>query len=442
MAFLTQNFDFVEEKRLSGQMIDELIRYMESHLYIIRIKMMYEWVRKNGDIYFISCSSDLYENLGEKIAMSRIPFIIIRDPRGNVGFLVRGSDRETCEKRRAELLEEISEPCKIMSTKELIEFTSDLEDSDKGIVSVTGLSASQLEILEDRIINNIHPKAVGEDLMQDMTYRFSMLGKDAFKKEHNSLAKILLDIQFMTQGPNRTKNNNKAENRRMLEGSISDCLKGKRPVSFIVEGKKYMKLSPEGFEYGFIEKMNGSVRFHREMDGKRDLPDYEDQLYSKLTSFSDAIITTNINEVYNIVDKNSLLVLNESERDRDTSERAVSRMVTDTVRRKMEDDPIMAHEGRYASKMTEMIKEMTKVMKGVLTSTVPLGYTEAEITDISGAMYRYGMKKDEYRSIPEELSKIEIVPVAEMIELINKKKLEKEQRRIRDFERDIDEMER
>ena len=164
------------------------------------------------------------------------------------------------------------------------------------------------------------------------------------------------------------------------------------------------------------------------------MPDYEEQLYSKLASFCNAVITTNINEVYNIIDKNSVFILDEKEKERDISEREVSRMITITVRKKMEDDPVMAHEGRYASKMTEMIKEMSRVMKGVLTNTVPLGYTEGEITNIAGAMYRYGLSKDDYRTIPDELSKLEIVPIAEIRELISEKKLEREERRIRDFE--------
>ena len=49
-------------------------------------------------------------------------------------------------------------------------------------------------------------------------------------------------------------------------------------------------------------------------------------------------------------------------------------------------------------------------------------------------MYRYGLSKDDYRTIPDELSKLEIVPIAEIRELISEKKLEREERRIRDFE--------
>ena len=434
MAFLTSSESFFKDNRISAGMVDELIKYMESHLYIVRIKLMYEWIKQNGGINLFTCSNDMYESLAERMAMNRIPFIIIRDMSDNTGLLIRNKDYDMCVHIKKEILEEKSVPCKIMSTMELIAFSENIDDSEKGVVSITGLTSSQLEMIEDKVMNIIHPEAIGEDLMQDMTYRFSILGKDAFKKEINSLARILLDIQFMTQGPNKGKNTNRAENHRMMDGYISDALSGKRPVSYIVEGKRYMKLSSAGFEYGFIKKINGSVGFTREFDYRPEMPDYEEQLYSKLASFCNAVITTNINEVYNIIDKNSVFILDEKEKERDISEREVSRMITITVRKKMEDDPVMAHEGRYASKMTEMIKEMSRVMKGVLTNTVPLGYTEGEITNIAGAMYRYGLSKDDYRTIPDELSKLEIVPIAEIRELISEKKLEREERRIRDFE--------
>lgn len=416
MAFLTSMEQFMkidDEKHLSDELIQGITEYLRSHLYIVRLKKMYEWIVGGGKLAFIHVSAEICDRYAEKLNEKKIPFIIVRDESDNFAFLIREKDNYKAGEVRTEVLKKISRPCSIVSTKELIAFN--LATDNKGVISVTGLSAVQLEILEEMIMNGLDPEMIGEDIMQDMTYRLSLSGKDTMTDKRN-LAEILLLMQMMTEGPNKDKNIMKAENRRSLERHVADALKGTRAVSYMVEGKRYMMMTPQGFEYGTLDTKNGVINFNRQMDYNKNLPDYEEQMYSKLVSFKEATFTTNVNDLSHIVSGRSVFSFSEKEKDRSACEREFAKSVNRTVMRNIGNEPLMVQDGRYATKINEIINEMGRVTKGVINGTVPIGYRDDDILELKNLMDRYDLNVRDYGMVPEALTKLEVVPVADVIE--------------------------
>lgn len=69
MSFLVSAEQFkkaFEEENLNEQFMNDLLSYLKKHLYIKRLRKMYEWITSGGQLSVFSCRTDLVEIMAEK----------------------------------------------------------------------------------------------------------------------------------------------------------------------------------------------------------------------------------------------------------------------------------------------------------------------------------------------------------------------------------------
>lgn len=428
MAFMTSQETFhnmfYESNNISEKLMDAIMTYLKAHLYIVRLKKLYEWISEGRNISVFSCRRDVLDAMAENMNISKIPFLIISDPDGNSGFLIRSEDKESAVNSAKAVLEEKSKFCTITSMQGLKKIITSSKHKNKGIISITGLSTAQMYILEQMAIRNLGVEAIGEDRMSDGTYRFTVHGMTATKKDQNqvNLGLLLLQMQMMTEGPGKEKNILRAENGFMYSKYIAEVLKknGRFQPFYIIDGKGFMKITQEGFECGSGRvEGGGHVKINPQLVYQKAIPDYEAQLLSRLGRMSNPLCTTDISEAYSLIAKSSRYDLDEKDRDVQAAEKIVARSINSVVLQKVERDSTMRVEGQYAAKAAHVISEMSKVMRGAITGNTPAGYEDTFIQKVGITMEQEGLEPREYANVVRSLEAMEIVPIAETIERIN-----------------------
>ena len=396
--------------------------YLKQHQFVVRLKKLYDHISAGGGISVFSCRRDALDLMAETMNIRKIPFLIISDTEGNNGFLIQKDDKNAVMDVTNYVLSEKAQTCTITSTDELMKKVLKSNSNHKGLISLTGLSAAQLYILEQMAVRRLGVSAIGEDLMQDGTYRFSVHGKSAIKKDKAqvNLGLLLLEMQMMTEGPGKDKNNWRAGNGFYYSSNIAGILKGERTNPFyLVEGRQYMKISPGEFECGYGKYQNGQFIMTPSLVYQKEIPDYEAQLISNLGRFAEPLCTMDISEAYQSMMNVSRYDLTEKERDVIASEKLVAGTVNEKVLQKVFRDPTMQLGGQYASKAAHVIGEMGKVMKGAINGITPPGYDEIDVKSINTLMRTEGLNPEDYYGVAYSMDKLEIVPIAEKVELID-----------------------
>ncbi len=422
MAFVTStkqfNQMFSETKSIDEQLMQAIINYLHSHLYIVRIRALYEWIMNGGGLSIFRCRRDMFDDVVEKLGRNRIPFLVVRNMEGDSGFLVQANNKDAIKSLTSEVLEENALACTITSITGLRQILMTEDYTSRGIISLTGLSSSQIYLLEQMAIKQLGATAIGEDRMSDGTYRFSMQGKAAFPRNKNkNLGLLVLQMYMMTLGPGRDKNNMRAMNRYTYNSAIADVLRqgsNAQPV-YVVEGKNYLKLSAMGFECGQIEANGGQPTMKSSLVYQRAIPDYEVQLISRLNSFGDPICTTDLSEVLLRATSESRFDLTEEESDRIAAEGKTAAKISEVVMEKTKKDTVMGGTRQYAEKATHLLKEMGRVLAGAVSSTVPLGYSNEAISDVMDEMEDNDINPEDYQQVASKLQTLEIVPIAEKV---------------------------
>ena len=430
MAFMTSQETFhamfYESNNIGTMLMDAIRNYLHAHLYIVRLRKLYEWIESGGDLAAFSCRRDVLDAMAENMNIAKIPFLIISDPDGNSGFLIKNTDKEASLTSAKSVLEEKSKFCTITSMKELKKMINASNHKNKGIISITGLSAAQLYILEQMAIRNLGVEAIGEDRMADGSYRFTVHGMTAIKKDQNqaNLGLLLLQMQMMTEGPGKEKNILRAENGFMYSRAVAEVMNknGRFQPFYIIDGKQYMKLTPEGFECGSGKIVNGQLKMDPNLVYQKVIPDYESQLVSRLGRMTSPLCTTDISEAYALMSKSSRYDLTEKDRDVLAAEKVVARNINNVVLQKVSRDATMQMNGQYAAKATHVISEMSKVMRSAIAGSIPVGYEDTSIDTVGITMRAEGLDPKDYANVVKTLEAMEIVPIAETVERMNVEK--------------------
>ena len=426
MAFNISNESFqtifYTAEGISGELMQAIVEYLQSHIYIARLHRLFETIRQGDPLSVFGCRRDILDAMAEALNIRKIPFLIISDADGNNGFLVPAERKEEIRTTTEEVLAENAKPCIITSTELLNKYITASRHKNKGLISITGLSAEQLYILEQMAKKSLGAEVIGEDRMADGTYRFSVHGKTAIEKDQKNvnIGLLLLEMEMMTNGPGMEKNIARAQNGNAYAQAITDVLSKQNFVPFyVIDGRQYMKITQDGFEIG-----SGTVRYGQKLitphtTYHKAIPDYEEQLISAIGRFQNAICTTDLTEVYALIGKESQYDLTEEDRDRMAGERIVAREINEIVLQKVERENGLNIDGQYATRASHVIEEMGRVMQGAIWGKTPAGYEDAVIESVEITMQKEGLKPAEYQNVVDAIKTVEIVPIAEEIERID-----------------------
>lgn len=422
MAFVTsteafsQMFD--DEKSISEQLMDTILAYLRSHQYVVRLQLLYKWIIGGGGLSTFRCRRDVLDSMASTIGIRGIPFLVIRDMEGNTGMMIKTEDSDAVLDCTQQVLTENAKYCKITSVKGLMDSLKEETYNHRGVISITGLTAAQIYLLEQMAMKDMDLTAIGEDQMSDGTYRFSIQGKRALDHRKRNIGYLLMQMILMTNGPGKAKNTAKAANRYAYHRTLAAAMRsGNFNPVYIVEDKTYMKLSPEGFECGKIITEQGTNRLDMTGTFPKALPDYQAQLISHIGAFSDPVCTTDLAEVYARAAKEGSFDLTEPETERLVGEIQLAEKLTEVVMNKTEKDTTMASTGQFATKANHLITEMGRVFTAALNNTIPLGYTEQAINEVLDVMDDNRLKPAEYRSAAQVFQALEVVPIAEKPQL-------------------------
>lgn len=424
MSFLVSAEQFkkaFEEENLNERFMNDLLSYLKKHLYIKRLRKMYDWITSGGQLSVFSCRTDLVEIMAEKMNLSKVPFVIFTDREGNKGFIIKEDSKDAIKTLIGIIQEEHGVTCEITSMDGLKQIIGTSKHQSKGLISITGLTTAQLLLLEDRCIHELNPEAIGEDLMEDGTYRLGVHGKSAIKKRSN-LGLCLFEMALETNGKNAKANIEKADKKMRFCREMSENFgleKNPSPVYITGNDNQYMKITSAGFDYGHAVKENGSVKFIKENTFDSGLPDYDEQKFAILSRFSNAGCTRDVTEATGIL--GSVLSANFisiDERDVASEEHKLAGMISDMVLKKTAGDPIMQSTDQYSSKTAHIVSEMGKVLAGLIEGDTPPGYDQEDMNEILTSGFS-SISMDDYASLPDQMRQMEITAVDDIFEKVN-----------------------
>lgn len=415
---------FSEEKNLSEQFMEGLMDYLKSHQYVNRLKEMYEWLKEDGEISMFTCRADLVNIMGEKMNLSKVPFVAVTDREGNYGFLVKKDSTNAVLDITKIVQEERGQICTITSLDGLKKIIGTSKHQDKGLITITGLTLAQMYLLEQKCMRDLNPEAIGEDMMEDGTYSFSIHGKTSFRKK-KTLGLCLLETMLATNGKNAQINNKKITSHVKFQYQVADHFgmdrDGQPPVYVAGNDNQYMKISRQGFEYGHAVKESGTIKLVKEFSYNSQLPDYYEQQLSCTSRFSDATVTTDTTELMSILTAVlSAKFLSQDEKDVKAEETMLAGKICEMVEDKTKDDTTMQAEGQYAVKMTHIVTEISKVIAGAIENDIPPGYDKEDMDELK-TIGNGALALSDYGSLPSVLRSMEISTVDEVFEKKNLK---------------------
>ena len=188
----------------------------------IRIR---SWLNKGGLMDAFTCRADTVLPVMEAFRESRIPYIVVEEPGGDIGFLIRQSDSDGAKRAVRTAMKAMAKTCAIMDGKAAESYYLQSNNEDKMMIQVAGLTQEEVLYLAEAAARAMPGEAVGIDALSDGTYLFSCHGKTAMSaRGKHTFGEALTETMLL------------------LNGESADSIR-----QATQERAKYLKAKTEGF---------------------------------------------------------------------------------------------------------------------------------------------------------------------------------------------------
>lgn len=404
MAFTMANkaFEeiFGEGKIENGQAYTDFMDMLREYLSTEKgrsAKKIAAWIKRGGALFTFTCRQDAVEPLCDNLTAAQIPYIIVNETSGKMGFLIREADVETAKKTAGRTLAQMSRYCMI-SNGEDTGFTYLKEkDEDKTMLTVAGFSREEAFFFAETAKNVLPGEKVGIDHMPDGTYMITVHAKTAMRlRKKDFFPEALAETVVLMNG----------ETRKEMQAKVAARLKyitekemgfpsrngaSGSPVWIVGGGNCFVKISGTGPEAaadaGHAVVINDSVILETDYSIKKDDRKYKRRLNSALSRITGHKCLYSIQDVLEHFRNPKRFMTSAKAK----GQQAVIRQAAEIVAQKVGSEKLTRMDGRWEHKFRHFQKEMRRVIEGAAFGKVPKGYSRADIIALRETAEIYGV---------------------------------------------------
>ena len=387
---------FGEGRRESGQVYADFMKMLKEYLHNEKspsARKMAEWINRDGQLFSFTCRQDAVETLCDNMTAAHIPYIIVNETSGKMGFLVRDPDVEAVRKITKKTLAQMSHYCSISNGEDTGFSYLKGKDEDKTMLMIAGLDRDEAFLFAETAKDVLPGEKIGIDRMPDNTYMLTVHAKTAMKKvkKKGYFPGALAEIVVMANGESRKDTRKKVTERLSYIGEKETGFPGKdgaSPVWVVGGGNCFVKKTEEGAEAGHAVVIDNRVMLETDYTIKKDDRRYKARLNSALSRITDHKCLYNIQDVIEHFRNPGRFMKGKKIK----GQEEFIRKAAELVAQKVSTERLTRMDGKWEHKFRHFQKEMKRVIEGAALGRVPKGYSRADIISLREMAAAYGLQ--------------------------------------------------
>ena len=395
-----ENFQpaFKEEKKtLTEKFLSELRKYLKARKNNKEYKELWECMYKNEPLASFLCRNDVCEMLEKEMIHRKVPFVVVSNRNGELGYIIRYADRGTANDVIKVVLKKKGTFCEIITGEELSSIDKNQKEDQQGLVAINGLNYKEARLFESICKKRTFLEYMALDKMSDGTFRIMVSGDHAVSG--NQFALSLFELIMMTEGENKAFFDKEIENEIRIDqlracdfGRESDSF---RPLFFVGKDNQFVKLEKNKFEYGTVVIQNGQKKLVARVEMSKGMRGFSECEASYLNRIQDIKVFDELRQVYSYIDTNS------DEDEKLIGEKVLVSSIYSVVSDNSAEVDIMNIPGRWVEKTEYITYEIGRVISGLISDSVPEGYTELDLQEIKSSISGYDIDVRNYGMVSE-----------------------------------------
>lgn len=377
-----QNINKSSSKELVDKFLKDLNTYLAKQRYP-QARAIKEWMDSGGRLSTFTARADVVDSVASALKENKIPFVLVRERRGNYGFLIREKDSIAQKKISREVLEKESNFCHVMGNDQILNAYRRTKHRDKEMLSICNLSLTEVTYLEelcDRVFPN---EAIGVGQMEDGTYILTCHGQTAIKhkrgQELTFPAAVSTMLTLMNGNAAREMNKRTIDSIKYRDAKLLDFPDKdggfKQTVYIVGDSYNFIKRDGRGFVSCFAEEIGGQIILNDDFAVLNDDENYYGKLNSSLSNIRNKSILYSEEDVIMYFKDKRNFMKNPAIKGEEVLMNYCNFIVSNKIKR----DVIMNQDGKWNDKFKHYQNEISKVLMGVQQGKVPKGYKKEQI---------------------------------------------------------------
>ena len=381
-----------------------------------------DWMNGNGAIMSFSCRKDVVVDMLSGMYANGIPYVVVACVGGRNEIIIRDCDQDKTVKVRDTMLKEKSMIVYRVSREKLKDMITTSDHTDKGMVTVYGLTEEEMSKLLDNCADISEDDLVAVDLCKDGTYCVSCHGgsfmrKENLKREKDFRQAYLAAILTMN-GKNAAREQMRARSKeKFLKQLVNEFKTGHINLdttpAWIMSGDgQYMKVTEKGFTAGGVKLVDGRPKFYEKVFVSNELQDYKWRLYSEALKLSSPVCTYDTSKALQFyMGRSSVLDMSPNLEDRKTAmaEQSLINTMDRMINRKMAGIGLATASPNWDKKMQTYEREAGNLLLAAAgRADLPKGYSERNLREIRNVMEKNGLSPEDYAEAGRKLAEIKL----------------------------------
>lgn len=422
------------EKKPFDYFLDELSRYLKSKPAVRFAAEMAAWIDARKPLAMFTCREDLLYSLVDDMLEGDVPHVVISSKPGKFGIMIPENAVEKSDQIKRIALAKRSGICKAVTGKDFLKIVAGTKASDKSVLAISGLSAAQAKLIQDKMALYMGITRVGVDKMQDQTTTLYFVGRESIKssiRDEADLCRMYLETAMEVAGPYGEVRSASArleqefQDRLAMNFSQSGVNLNKTPLYIIGSGTQYMKVTGLNFEYGHVVMENKRPAMKPEFKADALQPDYRQLLISYSSRIPRRVMTYDNADVLRSLGANMAKTHGTVDYSPSDTERLVRRgegqivaLLDQMVTLKISGDVEMTIAGKWDEKFKHYCAEAARLIRSFIHGGLPKGYEAQDIIKIGEIAKKYGISLDDYEPVADMLTSPEVALLTSEVERI------------------------
>ena len=391
MSFNMVNRDFEEvfgegiktDKKTCRDFMKTLRGYLAKEDSISAKKIL-RWIEEGNQLDTFTCRQDVVEAMSGNLSREGIPYVLVNETTGRVGFLIRASDGQAIKRIRSRTLTERSNTCRISNNYDTGMIYLRGREEDKTMLLIGGLKKEEAFYFVSQCGGILPGETIGVDRMPDGTYLLTVHAKTAMRIGRKAsfpgaVAEALVAVNGETKEEVKEDIARRFEYLGEKNSGFPDQTGGvQNPVWIVGTGYCFVKRTSEGFDAGHALDIDGNILL--ESDYRVDKKDkrYRQRLNSALARTTKHRCLYTVQDVIEYYRTPRRMLPDEKE----IAQQMLVRHMASLVTKKTNAEKIMRMDAKWEHKFRHFQKEMRRVAEGAAMGKVPKGYSKADIVMI------------------------------------------------------------
>lgn len=213
-----------------------------------------KWIEKGNLLCAFTCRADVVMPLLAMFRDLKLPYILVQEPMGDMGFLIRDADTKTVKAAIRDVLKALSLPGIIARGDAAQMHYLRSNHRDKMMLQIGGLAKEEASYLARTAAAAMPGECVGFDAMTDGTYLVTCHGKTAMAGHNGAvLGGLLTETMMLFSGESAGEIKKEEKERseylsRKAEGFPAG--QGDGETWIVGRGNRYVRVGEDGFTLG------------------------------------------------------------------------------------------------------------------------------------------------------------------------------------------------